>query len=282
MKGIDILLLLRVIAKRNNRVKMINFSSCNPESTITSWARVNRKVGLENKSRQDLLLPELEERDKIRFVCLSDTHNKHTDVVLPEGDVLIHTGDFCMRGVIDEAEEFNRWLGTLPFEHKVVIAGNHDMCLDTRMKRGRKIVDGHELFTNCYYLQEESVEIEGYKIFGSPWVPTFGFWGFMENRSEIKQYWDKIPSDTDILLTHGPPMGVLDKCESGALAGCMHLLDAVVNRVKPKYHVFGHIHEDRGIAHAAFSETTFINAANCTIFYQAENEPIVFELPRKH
>ncbi|XP_075241041.1 metallophosphoesterase domain-containing protein 1-like [Convolutriloba macropyga] len=259
---------------------MIDFSSYNPNNTIVSWAQVNRKIPLEKKSRTDLLLPELKPEEKIRFVCLSDTHSKHLDIDLPEGDVLIHTGDISMRGDASEIELFNKWLQDLPFKHKVVIAGNHDMCLDRRLKRGRKPANGHEILDNCVYLEEESTEIEGYKIFGSPWVPTFGFWGFMKNRDVIKEVWDRIPDDTDILLTHGPPMGILDHCDTGALAGCMYLLDAVINRVKPKYHIFGHIHESNGIVKSVKTDTTFINAANCTVFYDADNAPFVFELPK--
>ena len=264
----------------NSANQNMDLSKFNPNDTIMVWAKVNRKVKLKPLEFDDLLLSNVPKSEKLRFVCLSDTHGKHDGVDLPEGDVLLHTGDFTMTGRTNEIEDFNHWLGTLPYKHKIVIAGNHDKGLDKIFKK-EAALDGHDALSNCTYLEDEEVTIGGYKIYGSPWTPEFGYWGFMERRESLDVIWNKIPDDTDILLTHGPPLGILDHCQSGALAGCMHLLDAIVNRVKPKFHIFGHIHESRGLLRSELSDTIFINASNCTIRYRPDNAPVVFELPIK-
>ena len=96
-----------------------------------------------------------------------------------------------------------------------------------------------------------------------------------------KNAWSKIPTDTDILLTHGPPYGILDKCKSGILAGCNALLNHVLNRIKPLYHIFGHIHEAYGEYKNNKTGTIFVNASICNFRYKPNNEPYVFELPNK-
>ncbi|XP_078331811.1 metallophosphoesterase MPPED2-like isoform X3 [Crassostrea virginica] len=168
--------------------------------------------------------------DKIRFVCISDTHGKieGSGNKLPSGDVLLHAGDFTQRGQMREIEKFNSYLGSLPYKIKVVIAGNHDISFDDSMNelrlngfglqksaiesylsaRGLRSVP--ELLTNAIYLQDSSVTICGIKIYGSPWQPVFCDWGFNLSRGEdILEKWQKIPTNTQILITHGPPVGHL-------------------------------------------------------------------------
>ena len=223
----------------------------------------------------------------IRFVCLSDTHNLISKIIIPHGDVLLHTGDFSGIGDEEEVVEFNRFLGSLSFRHKIVIAGNHDLTFDIEKQESLKKrfnnlinVDAKRvksLLKECTYLEDSEVLINGYKIYGSPWTPTFFDWGFNLDRGpDIKQKWDLIPGDTDILLTHGPPKGILDRCSDGSEAGCEDLLFKI-QEVRPLIHVFGHIHEGYGVK---FKGTTkFINASNCTLRYQPTNKPWVFDLP---
>jgi Icc-related predicted phosphoesterase len=119
--------------------------------------------------------------------------------------------------------------------------------------------------TNAHYLQDQSVIIEGLKFYGSPWQPTFHNWAFNKDRGEkIKTEWDKIPSDTDVLITHGPPFGILDKTVDNEKVGCEELLLAV-NRIKPKIHIFGHIHENYG--EIKLNGTHFINPSSCDYNY---------------
>jgi hypothetical protein len=135
------------------------------------------------------------------------------------------------------------------------------------------------LLTNCTYLEDSSTTCLGYKIYGSPWQPTFCNWGFNLPRGQkLLDKWQLIPADTDILITHGPPLGfgdILQDCRKRT--GCYELLKEVRERVKPLYHVFGHIHEGYGVWREG--GTTYVNASTCNLDYNPENRAIVFDLP---
>ncbi len=188
-----------------------------------------------------------------RIVCVSDTHSFHRKTVVPDGDILIHAGDITLHGELEAVEDFDRWLGTLPHRHKVVIAGNHDFCFQEKPERARP------LLTNAVYLEDSAVTVEGLKVYGSPWQPEFGGWAFNLPRGpELAAVWGKIPDDTDVLVTHGPPAGFLDRTNRGVHAGCADLL-ARVFQVRPRLHVFGHIHEAAGVMEVG--GITFVNAS---------------------
>ena len=238
------------------------------------------------------------EKDEITFVCISDTHTKNYSINLPPGDVLIHAGDFTSTGLPNEVEDFNTFLAAQKFEYKVVIAGNHDITFDvdnyeahlkqrfhsyfTRYKKQTPFTaeEVKSKLTGCIYLEDSSVDVLGYKIHGSPWTPVFCDWGFNLPRGEkLLEKWKKIPTDTDILITHGPPYKILDKTFDNTYTGCEDLLKEIQERIKPLYHIFGHIHEGYGVQKVG--ETTFINASTCTLSYRPTNKPVVFTLPRK-
>jgi len=191
---------------------------------------------------------------------------------MPDGDMLLVAGDFTNIGELCIVDNFNNWLGSLPYSHIVVVAGNHDTSFQKRPKQAR------ERFTNCIYLQDESVTIEGIKIYGSPWQPEFCNWAFNLPREskELKKKWEAIPKDTDILLTHCPPMGILDRTGHPVFyrAGCQYLLNRV-KKIAPKYHVFGHIHGAYG--QQQVGNTTFINASICNESYAPVHKPVVFD-----
>jgi Icc-related predicted phosphoesterase len=208
----------------------------------------------------------------MRIIFLSDTHNCLNYIKVPDGDLLIHCGDSTMQGTIDELKRFNAALERLPHQHKVVIAGNHEFIFESQPDVGRS------LLTAATYLQDESVTISGVKIYGSPWQPEFGGWAFNlpRNSPAITKVWDKIPGDTDILVTHGPPFGILDKTAGGDPVGCEVLRDRLKD-IHPRIHCFGHIHHSYG--EKVVSGTLFINAANANEMYQPINEPIIFDWP---
>lgn len=226
----------------------------------------------------------------IRFVCLSDTHDMADCLLIPPGDVLLHAGDLTMVGLQDEVERFNDLLLSLPHQHKIIIAGNHDLTFDLKYQENlaKKFphISGVDAATiksslkNCIYLEDSEVVIGGYKIYGSPWSPTFHNWAFNLDRGpDIAEKWTLIPKDTEILITHGPPYGILDMCYDGVNAGCEDLLGKVLE-IKPLVHLFGHIHETYGVVHN--EDTTFINGSNCTLRYDPANAPLVFDLPIKN
>ncbi|XP_071103122.1 UPF0046 protein C25E10.12-like isoform X1 [Haliotis cracherodii] len=227
------------------------------------------------------------QKDCIRFVCIGDTHVRHEErhsdlsAVIPPGDVLLHVGDFTMYGNTEEVEIFNQYYGSLPHKVKLLIAGNHDGCLDPVSSSAETVQKSRDLLTNFTFLQDAMVEVYGIKIYGAPWVPKNGLCqsnAFTLFRGiPLLRRWNLIPEDTDILMTHGPPVGYGDTLHNGRPAGCVDLLNTVWNRVRPKYHVFGHIHEGYGAY--TDGQTEFINAAMCTKGYRPIQNPIIFDFP---
>jgi Icc-related predicted phosphoesterase len=207
----------------------------------------------------------------MKIVFISDTHGQHAKLILPEGDMIIHAGDVSKRGGMAEIENFLAWFSALPFKYKVFTVGNHDFLAENAPSIFKALIPD-----NCIYLENNGVTIEGIHIWGSPITPWFYDWAFNRQRgADIAKYWAKIPLDTDIIITHGPPYKILDKTTRGDLTGCVDLKEKI-NQVKPCVHVFGHIHEAYGIE--KIEETTFINASVLNVEYQLMNAPIVFEL----
>lgn len=208
----------------------------------------------------------------MQIVAISDTHGKHRNLKIPDGDILIHAGDVSKSGRPEQIQDFLDWFAAQKHAHKIFVAGNHDFFFEeTDLKKIRRIIP-----KEIIYLNDSGVEINGFKFWGSPITPWFNNWAFNRKRgAEIKQHWDLIPDDTDVLITHGPPFGILDETVYGKRTGCEELLLRVY-QVKPKFHIFGHIHEDYG--RFAKGETSFINASVLDDWYEMKNEPIILDL----
>lgn len=204
---------------------------------------------------------------------------------LPGGDILIIAGDCTGNDSIKQWEAWELWLFGGPvhrYKYIVMIAGNHDGYLASH--EGRRWVD--KLSPEVLYIEDELIHLtvgeELVSIYGSPWTPIYGNWDFMLNPKDIRDKWDKIPSGLDILVTHGPPRGVLDEVEDPATGddtiwtrkvGCPELLKAI-ERTKPKHHIFGHIHEHGGekylLKHGE-DDTYFYNVAYVDEHYKPKN-----------
>ena len=207
--------------------------------------------------------------NKLKCVAIADTHGMHRDITIPNGDVLIHAGDITMRGKLSELNDFNDWLGEQPHKHKIIVAGNHDWSFEREKEASIKIV------TNAVYLEDQSIEIEGHKFYGSPWQPWFLGYAFnLQRGEEIQEKWDLISNDIDVLITHGPAFGILDKVARDNV-GCENLLSKI-EEVTPKVHVCGHIHE--GYGEVIKEGIKFINASINTVRYKPTNAPILFTL----
>ncbi|KAH7492255.1 Metallophosphoesterase domain-containing protein 1 [Phytophthora ramorum] len=240
------------------------------------------------------LSTEPQQKGTLRVVCISDTHAKHRNLRnVPEGDVLLHCGDFTNRGTHNEVRDFNNWLGALPHKHKVVIAGNHDVCMDAveydqhwdKAFRHTEYNDpsaSRALLTNCTYLENRSVVIDGVKIYGSPMTPPIpgraGAFNVARGFADL-QHWSKVPADVDVLVTHGPPHGILDATFTGLHVGSEALLKETMSRIRPRFHVFGHIHEAYGTSRVG--KTVFVNAASNTLLAKPRHAPVVFDIPIK-
>jgi Icc-related predicted phosphoesterase len=199
--------------------------------------------------------------------CISDLHGFQPE--LAGGDILIIAGDLTAKDTKDEYTRFILWLSKLPYRCKIVIAGNHDGLIE----KG-KVTIGTDPLQNIWYLCDSFVEFEGLKIWGSPWTPTFLNWYFMKDRGDpIKEKWKLIPSNVDILVTHGPPYGIFDETMDEIRAGCEDLRVAVQERVKPRIHCFGHIHECGGSV-TEIEGVTYVNCSYVDERYRPVNSPI--------
>ena len=206
----------------------------------------------------------------MRLVIISDLH-KNFNFHIPNGDILIVAGDICAFGSRKEVKAFFEFIKYRPHTHKIVVAGNHDICFQ---KHWDKIPDFFD-YSIAHYLEDDQITIEGIKFYGSPWQPEFEDWAFNLPRGEaLKDKWDMVPDDTDVLITHTPPAGILDQSR-GIPVGCADLYEAV-RRIKPKYHIFGHIHAAYGVS-CPFGDTTFINASLCDTKNKVVRVPIVID-----
>jgi predicted phosphodiesterase len=214
---------------------------------------------------------------------ISDTHSKHKQITssLPGGDILIHAGDATSMGYKHEIQEFMKWMNGLSnYDHKVFIAGNHDWGFQDNPKECREFLD---FYNKVNYLQDDLLLIgEEYekmiKIWGAPWQPEFCNWAFNlpRNGDELREKWDLIPQDVDILITHGPSFGNLDtvKFNPDVNLGC-EVLTQRINVIKPKIHVFGHIHT--GYGYKFDGNTHYFNAAVLDEHYAFTQKPLTVD-----
>lgn len=186
----------------------------------------------------------------MRILQISDTHNKHRQLTnLPAADVIAHCGDFTQQGTEEEVLDFLNWFIELPYQHKIFVTGNHDLCLwDAESIE--------ELPENVHFLQDKVCEIEGIKFFGLAY-----------NHSEAL-----IPSGIDVLVTHEPPVMILDE-SSGVHWGNAPLRNKVFE-IKPKYHLFGHAHDAYGVE--KHDGIVFSNGALLDDKYNLRDKPKVF------
>ena len=209
----------------------------------------------------------------MKFVAISDTHGLHRRLVLPPADVIVHGGDVSRTGKQEEVNDFIDWFTKLDYKYKIFIAGNHDFYFE---KISKTIQEKKLIPEGIIYLNDSGIEIEKIKIWGSPVQPWFYDWAFNRARGkQIREHWDLIPNDIDLLITHGPPYGILDTTITKQSAGCRDLLHTVFTN-KPKVHVFGHIHESFGEKHE--KNIHFINASVLNEEYRLTNNPVMFEL----
>ena len=223
------------------------------------------------------------------MVCMSDTHCKLEEISVPDGDILIHAGDFTYKGTTSETKAFLSAFTALPHRYKVVIAGNHDLCIDPSLTGFKAnlsadyIAKSRRLLTenqSVIYLEDSGTQLYGYNLWGSPWIPKQNRAAFTLPRKsqELAALRSRIPVNTDILVTHCPPRNYCDySVKHGKPVGCDGLA-GVVREQKPVLSVFGHIHEGHGLVRSEWGGL-MVNAAICNREFQAVNQPIVVDLP---
>ena len=199
----------------------------------------------------------------MKILHLSDTHGKHRELTdMPLADVLVHSGDFTLSGGDMEALDFIEWLCDLPYKHKIFIAGNHDDCMLDATLEG--------LPDDVHYLCDSGITINGISFYGAPMFVTFEG----EDLKELEQY-EQIPDKIDILITHRPPLGILDSIDDNLHYGSSVLLDKVT-QIKPKMHLFGHVHSAYGTMN--WKGITFSNAGLTDWKYNIRYTPRIMEI----
>lgn len=203
----------------------------------------------------------------MKITTISDTHGLHHQIQLPGGDVLIHAGDVCNRGTTVEALDFMNWFSNQKYTYKIFIAGNHDFYFEKEPIAAIQSL----LPENVFYLNDSGITIEGISFWGSPITPEFHNMAFNRKRgADIAKHWDLIPATIDVLITHGPAYGILDKTFQNWYVGCTDLL-AKIEEIKPQYHIFGHIHEGFGLVER--EGTSFINTSSVDFRYKMRKTP---------
>lgn len=229
----------------------------------------------------------------MKITCISDTHDKHDELILPGGDLLLHAGDATMTGTKNQLTNFVLWLAKQPYTHKVWVAGNHDWGMEydqmayeawcgRRMREVKQLVGTRNFILelckhhNIHYLNNESVQIEGLNIFGSPDQPAFCGWAFNRSHKFLEDHWKIVPDDTNILITHCPAYGILDSLNNGDMVGDVALMKRINTLPNLKMHVCGHIHESRGILDVG--PVKHVNASMLNDSYNVAYQPLSIEV----
>ena len=235
----------------------------------------------------------------MKIVAISDTHGHHRSVDVPDGDVLVHAGDITMNGEMGVVTDFVDWIASLPHAHKIVVPGNHDRCFDISQTKydGRALalfdLRGVHLLVDAARTLE--VGSEKIRVYGAPWVSNLVGWAFWDRNQDKFEH---APRDIDLLVTHGPPLGIRDSsvlvpdprsraartasaastwtCGMGTHFGSRHLARYLNHCPRLKTHVFGHVHEGYGMEQRG--EILFANACTCDRMYKSVNPALVIEV----
>lgn len=207
-----------------------------------------------------------------RLIFISDTHNKHKRLIIPECDFLIHSGDISSMGYEHEVIGFLSWFNKQKARYKIFIAGNHDWIFEKNRLLAKSLIP-----EGVIYLEDESIELEGLKFYGSPVQLEFCNWAFNRTEESLARYWSNIPSDTDILITHSPAFGILDEVNhNGIHLGSPSLYNEITNRICPIISSVGHIHSGHGAK--TVNDTLFINASSLDERYMVAYDPVIVDI----
>jgi Icc-related predicted phosphoesterase len=219
----------------------------------------------------------------MRIVAISDVHGKWNQLTIPECDILISAGDYSFKGERHMVKDFHAWLNAQEANHIISVQGNHETWVEKNFAEAKALA--LSVCPAVHFIDEGVIDIEGIKIFGSAITPWFCDWAWNRHRGpDIKRHWDRIPDDTQILITHGPPYGQLDIVyqadgvtpSSQGRVGCYQLEERIKDLKQLKLHVFGHIHGSAG--EASFNGVKYINAAICDETYKPTNPVREFKL----
>jgi Icc-related predicted phosphoesterase len=229
----------------------------------------------------------------VKLVCISDTHNKHRQIKIPDCDILISAGDYSSKGYDREIIDFYKWLNEQNANHIVSIQGNHELGWEANPEKCKKLALEH--CPAVHLLEDQSINIEGINIYGSAYTPYFYDWAYNAGRTitEAAHYrkpfigdiWAKIPENTNILVTHGPAYGILDELTyidgtpKGQFVGCVELGKRINELKELDLHICGHIHCAHGQKH--IDGVSYYNASICDEVYQVTNPITIIEYEKE-
>lgn len=213
----------------------------------------------------------------VTIVATSDTHGRHGEVPMPDGDILIHAGDSTRVGGLDEFMRFAEWMNAQKkYKHRIWIAGNHELSMEDAANK-KEILS---LFDDdVIYLENEGVELEGIHFYGSPFTPEFFNWAFMKDDSDLAAEWKKIWDSVNVLITHGPPYSILDKNNRGDACGSQSLYEHVKLLPHLTHHIFGHLHHSHG--YEEIDGMHFHNVCALDDAYRYKNPPQIIQIKTK-
>ena len=208
----------------------------------------------------------------MKIVAFSDSHWRLDKLEIPSGDVLVFAGDWSQsNGSIMDAIKFAAVIKKVDCKHKLIIAGNHDFCAQNETAVVAQIFQE----AGAVYLQDKTYTIDNINFYGTPWCPEFMNWAFMKPDYELTHVFSKIPSNTDVLITHTPPYGIMDMVDTRENVGS-HALEESMKRIKPAIHIFGHIHDGHGVEHSDTVE--YYNVSVCDDTYNLVHKPTIIEV----
>jgi Icc-related predicted phosphoesterase len=215
----------------------------------------------------------------MKIVCISDVHERWHKLVIPECDILISAGDYSFRGEKHIVKEFHKWLDKQDARYVISVQGNHELWVEENFLEAKQIAQ--EACPGVYFIDEGPIEIEGIKIYGSAITPFFCNWAWNRHPQEITKHWNRIPDDTQILITHGPSYNILDKTcyatgeERPEPLGCYQLVKRIEQLKDLDLHFCGHIHHSHGQKH--IDGVSYYNASICDESYYPSNPITVVE-----
>lgn len=223
-----------------------------------------------------MVFPE-ESQKSVSVAVVSDTHQWSGEVIkVPSADIFVHCGDMSMRGTGPEIDRAIKWIASLPHKHKIIVPGNHDFLFEQNPGEIVSMIEG----TGIVVLMDAGTTVSGLRVWGSPKTKTRSRrWAF-DFRDEDSWAFSGVPYGLDLLVTHSPPAGIMDNAASpnddGTPVGSTRLLE-VVKKARPRYHLFGHIHEGYGLL--VTEDTVFVNASLCDENYALVNLPRLLNIP---
>jgi Icc-related predicted phosphoesterase len=228
----------------------------------------------------------------MKIVAISDTHTSHAKFVIPECDVLIHSGDFSWTGEASEVSDFLAWFEQQPATHKLVIAGNHELAFDERQSRfdlaaKNILARRYEHNNSVIYLEDEAYVVDGVKFYGTPWTTAFCGWAFNgysdaeapHHRGAVvlSDVYSKIPEDTNVIICHGPPYDLVDRSSDGRRCGSVEMRNIMEELPLLRLYLCGHIHEARG-SQVACGNVNVCNVSSLGLDYEPAGPPVIIDL----